>query len=312
MARRNIKKRIANRNKEIFNSPIHSLHTDLHMHSTASDGRLAPQDVLESALVGGLDVISLTDHDVYPQLSFGLHHIEKTAKKTSLSKQNIFVIHGTEISVSYEDTEQHLLVYFPKQAPNSFREYCQDLCKRRAQRYDEIIDWLRDKGCHKMEYSCEEAKKGRRALTRLHIAQELVHMNYVQNTSEAFDLWLQHLEFPHSFPNIKEVLNDIKEMGGMTSWAHPKLKDAKRWLTIFANNGLQAVEVYRATNRKHFAKKQLISMAKAHNLHVTGGSDSHGTRPLGGFFIGLSNYHSWMKSMGLWDEIQSSFDNSVK
>ena len=101
-------------------------------------------------------------------------------------------------------------------------------------------------------------------------------------------------------------------MGGMTSWAHPKPKDAKRWLPIFAKNGLQAVEVYRATNRKHFAKRQLISMAKSHNLHVTGGSDSHGTRPLGGFFIGLSNYHPWMKSMGLWDEIQSSFNNAVK
>ena len=83
MARRNIKKRIANRNREIFNSPIHSLHTDLHMHSTASDGRLTPQDVLESALVGGLDVIALTDHDVYPQLQFGLHHLKQTAKKTS-------------------------------------------------------------------------------------------------------------------------------------------------------------------------------------------------------------------------------------
>ena len=55
-------KRDASRNREVFSSPTHSLHTDLHMHSTASDGRLSPQDVLESALVGGLDVIALTDH----------------------------------------------------------------------------------------------------------------------------------------------------------------------------------------------------------------------------------------------------------
>ena len=116
LARRNIKRRICKSEQRNFSSPTHSLHTDLHMHSTASDGRLSPQDVLESALVGGLDVIALTDHDVY-LIPFGLHHLKQTAKKTSLSKQNIFVIHGTEISVSYEDTEQHLLVYFPKEAP---------------------------------------------------------------------------------------------------------------------------------------------------------------------------------------------------
>ena len=52
-------------------------------------------------------------------------------------------------------------------------------------------------------------------------------------------------------------------------------------------NGLQSYrEVYRATNEEHFAKEQLISLA-IHNLHVTGGSDSHGTRPLGGFYQDL-------------------------
>jgi 3',5'-nucleoside bisphosphate phosphatase len=281
------------------------------MHSTASDGRLSPKGVLESAAIGGLQVIALTDHDVYPKLQFGLHHVSKTEKKTTISKQHVFVIHGTEISVSYENTEQHLLVYFPKEAPEDFRSYCQNLCKRRAQRYDEIIDRLRDKGCRTLEYSCEDAKQGHRALTRLHVAQELVKLGYVKNISEAFDLWLIHLEFPETFPKIEDVLNDMKEMGGMTSWAHPKLKDAKRWLPTFQKSGLQAVEVYRAANKKYVAKKQLISLAKSNNLHLTGGSDSHGSRPLGRFFIGLANYHSWMKSLGLWEEIQNSFENAV-
>ena len=74
------------------------------MHSNASDGRLTPKDVLESAAVGGLDVIALTDHDVYPQLDFGLHQFDATTKKTTLSTQNIFVIHGAEISVSVSYT----------------------------------------------------------------------------------------------------------------------------------------------------------------------------------------------------------------
>jgi predicted metal-dependent phosphoesterase TrpH len=36
---------------------------DLHLHSTASDGRLSPEDVVQTAAHLGLAIISLTDHD---------------------------------------------------------------------------------------------------------------------------------------------------------------------------------------------------------------------------------------------------------
>jgi predicted metal-dependent phosphoesterase TrpH len=36
---------------------------DLHTHSTASDGRLSPEDVVHKSVESGLTVIALTDHD---------------------------------------------------------------------------------------------------------------------------------------------------------------------------------------------------------------------------------------------------------
>src|SRR5688500_20068337 len=36
---------------------------DLHMHSTASDGSLPPEAVVQAAHTAGLGVIALTDHD---------------------------------------------------------------------------------------------------------------------------------------------------------------------------------------------------------------------------------------------------------
>ncbi|HEY8820464.1 MAG TPA: PHP domain-containing protein, partial [Dermatophilaceae bacterium] len=36
---------------------------DLHTHSTASDGRQSPAEVISSAVQTGLDVVALTDHD---------------------------------------------------------------------------------------------------------------------------------------------------------------------------------------------------------------------------------------------------------
>jgi len=36
---------------------------DLHIHSTASDGRVSPEDVVRKSVESGLTVIAITDHD---------------------------------------------------------------------------------------------------------------------------------------------------------------------------------------------------------------------------------------------------------
>ena len=39
------------------------LRVDLHLHSTASDGRLSPGELIRKAAAEGLTIIALTDHD---------------------------------------------------------------------------------------------------------------------------------------------------------------------------------------------------------------------------------------------------------
>lgn len=38
--------------------------SDLHLHSTFSDGVMTPSQLAESSIKAGLDVIALTDHDM--------------------------------------------------------------------------------------------------------------------------------------------------------------------------------------------------------------------------------------------------------
>ena len=66
-------------------------------------------------------------------------------------------------------------------------------------------------------------------------------------------MWLAHLRLPHIFPTIEDVLRDIRDMGGMTSWAHPNSK-MQKWLPYFQECGLQGIEVYRLANKKYHAK----------------------------------------------------------
>ncbi len=41
----------------------HDISVDLHMHSTASDGALSPQDLVRHAHANGVQMMALTDHD---------------------------------------------------------------------------------------------------------------------------------------------------------------------------------------------------------------------------------------------------------
>ena len=52
---------------------LDSRKVDLHMHSLLSDGRNSPEEMLEACAQAGISIASLTDHDIAPSLSPGLH-----------------------------------------------------------------------------------------------------------------------------------------------------------------------------------------------------------------------------------------------
>lgn len=52
---------------------MHELLTNLHMHTTYSDGSGTHQDIANAALQSGLDVVIVTDHNVYVQGVDGYH-----------------------------------------------------------------------------------------------------------------------------------------------------------------------------------------------------------------------------------------------
>ena len=87
---------------------------DLHMHSDRSDGRFSPEEVLERAVEGGLQVVALTDHDLIGAVDPGLHRI---------GTRDLHVLAGAEISGTHDGREFHLLVYFPGEPPAGFVDF---------------------------------------------------------------------------------------------------------------------------------------------------------------------------------------------
>ncbi|MGH2505473.1 MAG: PHP domain-containing protein, partial [Ktedonobacterales bacterium] len=78
---------------------------DLHTHSTASDGLLAPDALVRFAREQGLDLIALTDHDTTAGVA---------AARAEGERIGLTVIDGIEINTDLPEGggEAHVLGYY--------------------------------------------------------------------------------------------------------------------------------------------------------------------------------------------------------
>src|SRR5512146_3045903 len=76
--------------------------TNLHMHTTYSDGSGTHQEIAQAALQAGLDVVIVTDHNVFPQGLEGYHR---------QGERRLLMLVGEEIHDPTRDPQKsHLLV----------------------------------------------------------------------------------------------------------------------------------------------------------------------------------------------------------
>jgi 3',5'-nucleoside bisphosphate phosphatase len=259
---------------------------DLHLHTLRSDGIKSSQQVLEECVKGGLDVIAITDHDIDPIVPSGLQVV---------NDQQIHVLHGAELSGVHLGKEYHLLVYFPGEMPTEFRDLCKELCQQRAHRYDEAIQNL---GIN-LKKAPAEAYDGDVALTRTHLARELLEKNIVVSYDQAFR---DYLKKEGMVPLIKlsfiDAIKQAKKCGAFVSWAHPSVDMARSYAKLFSKEGLDALEVVRPKQSRQ-KRRQLNKIADSLNLYKSGGSDSHGFGPPLGTFAFAGRDMLWTRQVGI-------------
>jgi hypothetical protein len=235
------------------------------MHSVRSDGAFEPEEVLDRCFAGGLDVIALTDHDLATEIRAGVHE---------RGDRRVHVLHGAEVSGVHEGVEYHLLTYFPGEIPETFRGFCAERSRERAVRYEQAIDRLQLPGLTRPDAA---ARSGTRALTRFHLAQELVSAGHAANRSEAFAKFAgpRAGHVPNVDLTFLEAIRVARECGAVTSWAHPPLDGLHEHVATFAAAGLHGLEAIRPIANTRLLRESR-RMARRHNLIVTAGSDWHG------------------------------------
>jgi predicted metal-dependent phosphoesterase TrpH len=240
---------------------------DLHIHSSHSDGRQTPGEVVEHALKLGLKAISITDHDVVS----GYNEAAACA-----SGKDIEVVPGIELSASKRDDDIHLLGYLFRPDYQRLLEMIDRFRRIRFERGKKMVERLAKLD---MTIDFEEVLEtaGEAAIGRPHLAEAMVKHGFVSNYNQAFEKYLG-LDGPVYVPKAKltpaEAIDLLHEAGGVAVMAHPGLTERDDMIEELAAAGLDGLEVYHPTHNRVMRKKYR-KISKRLGLFVSGGSDSH-------------------------------------
>ncbi|MBR4038720.1 MAG: PHP domain-containing protein [Clostridia bacterium] len=244
---------------------------DLHMHSTASDGVLAPDELMCRAASLGFTHVALTDHDCVD----GIPLAKRMAQELGMT-----LIHGVELSCGAQK-EIHVLGYGFDPEDEALRAFCRERVRQREARTAAMVQRLCELGKPVEMARVRELARG--VMGRPHIARAMVEAGHVLSVNEAFDRYLKPGKpayVPKEDVKVGEAVSLIRSAGGIAVLAHPmELKMGETMLESligeWKSQGLAGVEVYHPSAQNNHASF-LKRLAQREDLLITGGSDFHG------------------------------------
>jgi 3',5'-nucleoside bisphosphate phosphatase len=240
---------------------------DLHTHSTASDGTLPPERVIEAAESCGLAALALTDHDTID----GVRPAREAAERAGIR-----VIAGVELSAYDQDHEVHLLaLHLSHLGPLEKR--LTDLRLSRHARAGRIVDRLNVLGVPlTLDEVLQQSNGG--AVGRPHVARAMIARGLVSDFRDAFTRYLGakgSAFVPKDRLSVEEAIAIAHEAGAIAIWAHPGDGGRRERLEPLVTAGLDGVEVRHPSHSSEDTKR-LQALTDFFGLVPSGGSDWHG------------------------------------
>ncbi len=249
---------------------------DLHTHTTASDGRKKPSDLVDYACEQGVAVMALTDHDTVAGVAPALERARG---------RNLRLIPGVEFSIDFASGTFHMVGLNIDHADVELVAVTRDLAMKRDTRALRMVE---DLARHGLDITAEEviAEAAGGVTGKPHIARVLVRKGYVTSFDAVFKNYLEK-GLPGYVPKEKiscaRALEVIRGAGGVSVLAHPaslNLDGADaygRFIAELKENGLAGIEVF-ADMHSPEDVSLFSGLARKHSLFMSGGSDYHGDR----------------------------------
>ena len=247
---------------------------DLHSHSTASDGLLAPAALVAHALARGVDVLALTDHDDTAGLAEAAH----AAQGTSLT-----LVNGAELSTSWESHTLHVVALHIDPLDEVLAQGLARIREGRDARAHRIAASLEKAGIRGAYQGARKFVTSERLISRSHFARYLVEAGYGKSTQAIFKRYLVAGKpgyVAHAWATLSDAVSWIHAAGGQAVLAHPgryKVSPTalRRMLSQFRDAGGDAIEVYSASHSAAECEA-FAGHARTFGFLASGGSDYHG------------------------------------
>jgi predicted metal-dependent phosphoesterase TrpH len=255
---------------------------DLHLHTTASDGRLRPAELIDLVASKGLKVVSVSDHDT----TDGLDEAYAAAHRYP----GMRIIPGIELSTDIPGDEIHMLGYFVDRENPDFQEILARFRQGRLERGRMIVEKLAEYGLRVEWERVQEIAGEGTSVGRPHIALALVEAGYFKEPKDPFMEYLgrnglAYAEREKMTP--EEGVRMLADVGGVAVLAHPAgLADLDDKVTELKAAGLVGMEVHYAMYTPETIER-LLDVAQRHDLIPCGGSDYHGLGNTGELLPGL-------------------------
>ena len=266
---------------------------DLHTHTTCSDGTDRPRDLVNKAIVQGLEVLGISDHDTTSGWEEATQALRGTLKLAL----------GAEISCLTSDgISVHMLGMLFDPNHKEMQTVLEETRDGRLPRMRKMIEKMQAEG---MDISIEDVEKAMpvgATMGRPHLADALVAKKIVKSRDEAFiDLLHNDSRFyvSHAAPTPVEAIALIRRAGGVAVIAHPFASHRGQILkpddfADLVTAGLNGLEVdHRDQNPDERA--MLRAIAQELDLVVTGSSDYHGTGKMNLLAENHTSREQWQK-----------------
>lgn len=270
---------------------------DLHLHTTASDGKLSPEELVTLAKGEGLETIAVTDHDN----TLGVDAALSTGRELKIK-----VIPGIELSTQYNGENIHILGYFRDESYKdvSFQTKLTSIREYRSYRGKKIIENLNKYFNIKLDYA-SVSKSAKGVIARPHIARAIIEAGYDYTWEYIFDRLIGS-DSPAYVPNQELTSQDglklLHSVNALTVLAHPVLikRTPLDELISMDFDGIEAIYFQNSQDETDY----LIEKALSNKKIITAGSDFHGGD------MGDSK-HGYIGSITYPEEFYSTFMNRL-
>jgi len=278
---------------------------DLHMHSTASDGKSTPSQLITEAKDAGLEAIALTDHDSIG----GLSELIESGKK-----KNFEVVPGVELEINDGDFKLiHVVGLFFDYTNEKIQKLVMDAQEERIRNKKAMIKKINSLGYEITMAEVEAIAED--TVGRPHIARILVqkYSDEFKTVSDVFDKLLGNGK-PGFVPrekliSFKEAIEVIHSAGGIAILAHPFLNkkpfEVLDYFLACGGEGVETIYPYSNIKKKPLSTEwiekegnpKLMEIIKEKDLLESGGSDYHGVKDHGAQLGELEIPYSFLEKM---------------